>query len=50
MVEGANNQRSAVMKEYISLKAGGMHKNHCAMNILSRNECTNTDKSTVGIA
>ena len=41
--------RSAVMKEWISLREGGMYKYHCAMNILSRNECTNTDKTTVGI-
>jgi hypothetical protein len=34
MADGANNQRSAVMKEQISLKAGGMYKNnHCAMTV-----------------
>jgi len=50
MADGANNQRSAVMKELISLKASGMYKNHCALTTLSCNECTNPDKSTFGIA
>jgi hypothetical protein len=50
MADRVNNQRSAVMKESIFLQAGGMYKSHCAMNILSCNECTHTDKTTVGIA